>query len=308
MAERLRRDGDEARRVDASGQRERDGHVGAHAQRHARDESVAHSGGGVVGAHRRIRRDDRRPEAVLLATPVGMHHERGRRGQLADPDVEGRVVLVQRLVPVDDRTDDVVPLDRWAAPPERDQRTGLGREPQPVRVVQQEQRLLAEAVTRQHERVVAAVMEREGPHALEAVEAGDPVGEVGAQQHLGVGVGHEHVPVTLELRAQLAVVVELPVVGQRAAIELEGLVAATVEVDDAQPRVQEVDAAASERGAPHAVRVGTAAGETGERRADLGVLRAGRAGVPCDTAHVLPVRPESPRRPIRTPAGATIGP
>ena len=73
------------------------------------------------------------------------------------------------------------------------------------------ERLLAEVVARQHQRLLAGIPRGEREHAVElshAIEVGllEQVAE-----HLGVALRAERVPLGLELRAQGMVVVDLPV-------------------------------------------------------------------------------------------------
>ncbi len=74
-----------------------------------------------------------------------------------------------------------------------------------------EQRLLAEAVAAEHELAAARVPERDGKHAVELREALDAELDVAAQDDFAVRLRAEHVAAGLQLRTQLAVVVDLAV-------------------------------------------------------------------------------------------------
>ena len=55
-------------------------------------------------------------------------------------------MLVEDLVAVDHGADHVVPVDGWTASSQRDECAGLRCEPEPVRILEQVQRLLPERV------------------------------------------------------------------------------------------------------------------------------------------------------------------
>ena len=116
-------------------------------------------------------------------------------------------------------------------------RLDLGREEHPITVLGVVHGLDAEVVAGEHDpRGLAAEVEQgEAPHAVEAVEAvGVPL-RVGVEHDFGVARGVELVAGGLELRPQLAEVVDLAVVRDvdEAVVGAHRLVAAG-EVDDAQ--------------------------------------------------------------------------
>src|SRR5712692_9495870 len=73
------------------------------------------------------------------------------------------------------------------------------------------QRLLADAIARQEKRLVALVPNCECEHAAQMLRAVGSVFVIGVDDRFGVAVGVKLVAETLQLRAQLAVVVNLPV-------------------------------------------------------------------------------------------------
>src|SRR5206468_12461461 len=85
----------------------------------------------------------------------------------------------------------------------------------------------AEAVARGEEPAARPVPEREGPHAVEALDAALAPLAVGGEDHLRVGGAAEAVALRLELAPELPVVVDLAVVDEleRAVLAREGLVA-----------------------------------------------------------------------------------
>src|SRR6266480_1298318 len=97
------------------------------------------------------------------------------------------------------------------------QRLDLRRKVQSATVFVEEQRLLAEAVSRQEQALVARVPDREGEHAAQAMDDLAPPVLISAQQHFGVGIAREAVTEPSELLSQLAKVVDFPIEGQREA-------------------------------------------------------------------------------------------
>jgi len=72
--------------------------------------------------------------------------------------------------------------------------------------------LLAEAVAGREQHPAPRVVQREGEHAVQVFQASRPPLVVGGQEHLGIRLGLEVDPKRCQLRAQLDVVVDLPVV------------------------------------------------------------------------------------------------
>ena len=141
------------------------------------------------------------------------------------------------------------------------------------------ERLFGEAVAGQEEAVLAAVIDREAPHALEPVDAGRAVCQVGLEQDLRVGGGRETDASLLEFPPQLDVVVDLAVEDQRAVADGERLVGARVEIDDAQPGVEQSDIGAAVPEGQH--------GPDGRGRGFAsGPVSAGSGRGPCGPADV----------------------
>src|SRR5205814_10515225 len=69
----------------------------------------------------------------------------------------------------------------------------------------------AEAVARQHDAAGIPLPQRKGEHALEALDAIRTPGVVRFQDDLGVAVGEEAIALALELRAQLAEIIDTAV-------------------------------------------------------------------------------------------------
>ena len=101
-----------------------------------------------------------------------------------------------------------------------------------------EERLLAGPVTRQKQRPLARIPEREREHPVERLDRLVPALLVEVQDCLGVTLAAEPVP-RLELLPQLAEVVDLPVEDepQRAVLVRQRLVSRLAEVDDRQTAV-----------------------------------------------------------------------
>ena len=95
----------------------------------------------------------------------------------------------------------------------REQRGQGGGEAQRAAGLGDVQRLDAEAVAGEHDAPAALLDQREGEHALEAVEHALAPRRPAVQQHLGVGGRAEARATRLELGAQLVVVVDAAVEG-----------------------------------------------------------------------------------------------
>src|SRR5205085_7356795 len=119
----------------------------------------------------------------------------------------------------------------------------LAREHEPAAARAVVERLDPKAVARAEEPSPRAVPEREGPHAVEALDAALAPLAVGGEDDLGVGRAAEAVALGLELAAELPVVVDLAVVDEpkRAVLAREGLVARVAQVDDREPAEAERD-------------------------------------------------------------------
>ena len=227
------------RRVDAPGETGARGDIGHEAAL----DRLLEAGPELGRVRHGIGREGRRP-VRLLVHPVGVDHRPRRRGEGADAGERGlRLVVVQAVEQV---VVEPLTVGRRLELGIREHRFGLGGEEHAAgRRAGVVERLDAVVVARQHEprRVavaVAQVEEGERPHAVEAGEAVRPPLEVGVEDDLGVARGVERVAERLELRPQLAEVVDLAVVGElyRAVVGADGLVP-TRGVDDGEPAVAE---------------------------------------------------------------------
>ena len=85
-----------------------------------------------------------------------------------------------------------------------------------------------------------SIVEREGEHALQAIEEGDPPGLVGVQEGFAVGVRGKAMAERFQFGAQFAVVVDFAVGDQReAAVFVVERLRAAFEIDDGEPRMQQ---------------------------------------------------------------------
>ncbi len=183
----------------------------------------------------RLDRDQRRRRHLGHAA-----QDRARR---RDDGVEGQVVV---------QGDGVDPGVDAAAGEQRGQRR---READARRVLGEVQRLDAEPVAAEQHPAAVALDDREGEHALEAVdEAVAPV-VVGLEQDLGVAVGEEAVAVADQVLPQFLVVVDAAVPGDgQAQLRIDHRLGARFgQVDDLQATMAERDPALR----PHTRRVGT---------------------------------------------------
>jgi hypothetical protein len=157
----------------------------------------------------------------------------------------------------------------------------LGGEGQTVSRRRVEEGLLPEAIPRADQRPGARVPEREGKHPAQAGDEVFAVVLVEVEQHLDVRLGAEGVAV-LQLFAQLAVVVDLPV-GDDAdgAVLVEHRLRAAGEVDDRQAAVAEGDRAIG----VEAFAVGAAVGERVGHAADGFQICGGKSKLTRDAAH-----------------------
>ena len=133
-----------------------------------------------------------------------------------------------------------------------EQRGKRGRESDARRVLGEVQRLDAEPVAAEQHPAAVALDDREGEHAVQALD--EPVAPVvvGLEQHLGVAVGEEPVAVLAQLATQLLVVVDaaVPRDGQPQIGVDHRLRARFGQIDDLQATMAERDPALR----PHARR------------------------------------------------------
>ena len=117
---------------------------------------------------------------------------------------------------------------------------------EPAGLLRVVQRLDAVAVARQEQLPLPAIPEREGEHAVEALErTGCPTGRERVEHHLGVRLRPETVARRFQLGPQLAEVVDLAVVAEHIALVADDhrLMPGRREIDDRQPAVTQADAA-----------------------------------------------------------------
>jgi hypothetical protein len=281
------------RRVDASGEESAQGHVGHQPVRHRLLDGLPDAGrrlglvqvrqrggeaGPVVAAHQR------RAAAAQL--------QRVARRQLLHAPVDGvggRHVL-QRQVGVQRRQRQVGGRALVGH-----QRPQLGREDESVRTLGVEQRLLAESVARQQQRVVPRVPYRQREHPPEQLGYARPDLLVEVRHHLGVAAAAEPVALGQQVGAELGVVVDLAVDDDRDAAVLVGhrLPAGVRQVDDREAPVGQRDGAAREEAVPIGAAVDHGRGEP-LGRARRGRRVRARRQRPRDAAH-QPARPLAAR-------------
>ena len=231
-------------------------------------------------------REERGPEAMLGDAIVACHQVRpGRDGR--DVRHEGRPVMV--VVPPPQ-----VLVDALVVGPRLERRAGqealdLRREDEAPIEPDVIERLDPEVVPGEDQlRPGAALVEEgRGEHAVEAREARRPVQLVRLENDFGVGVGVERAASRLELRAQLAVVVDLAVVGQvQAPAGGRHRLVAMGQIEDRQAAVGDRSPRRDVCAVVVRPAVAQGGGEGGQQ------LRVGPAHEACDAAHpgLLPVR------------------
>jgi hypothetical protein len=156
------------------------------------------------------------------------------------------------------------------------------------------ERLLAEPVPAERHGTVGLVVQRERPHALAEVERALAPARERANQDLGVGVACELLSLALEVCAQLAIVVELAVVDDRLRSDAQRLVRSLGEVDDVEPRAQELrDSASSDLATDGAGVIRPAPVHELEAARDRVVAARSRPYVSRDATHAPMVRSAS---------------
>jgi hypothetical protein len=183
-----------------------------HTQRHVGDELVAHD---VVqqspdGSCRRgqvvlVRRALQRPVPAVVQ-PVAVDAHRPARHDLPEAQVH-RVAGASGAD--DEHVGEAVRVDLRGEPRVRQHRLGLGAEQQAVGQLRVEQRLHAQVVAGQQQRLLPVVPHGEGEHALQVLDDPFTPLQVAAQQHLRVGTGAELVALGDQVRAEPCVVVDL---------------------------------------------------------------------------------------------------
>ena len=225
-----------------------------HAQRHVADELLAHGfpkhraqrralvvqvalalavGGVDVQLGRPVAPNDRRPR-------VERPRQRMARAQLADTADDAarrRHELVGQVFVEGNR------VDALAQRPVPQQRFQFGREDQALPVDRVMERLDADPVPREEQNGTPAVQHGKGEHAVEAIDHVLAPLLVAVDEHLGIGLRDERVSRRDQLLAQLAMVIDLPVLDDpdRRVFVVHRLMTAG-EVDDRKPAHAEGDA------------------------------------------------------------------
>jgi len=236
------------------------------------------------------------PVARGLGVPVALDPEPAvlpghdaARGELANPCVDrlgGRDhPVVDRLGGRDHPVGEEVP-DRGGVhlrAAELEQSLQLRREGDTTRQLPIEQRLDAEPVAGGHQSPVAPVPDREGEHAAKLRDRPGTLFREQTEQDLGVGLGVEWAG---EIPAQLAEVVDLPVVDHHVVAVLHRLVTGGGEIEDRQPCVAQM----SVRRTPDPAVVRTSVVEGRGHPPDLVRVVRGPADDANDAAHEVVLR------------------
>ncbi len=228
--------GDE-RRVDASAEKDADGHVGDHARAHRLREQLLGLRRdrlkGLAASHRLLRR---LPPAALLADTFASPPAQQAPGSELAHAADDRART--RHVGEHEEGVDRVGIELAQLRLDREQRGQFRGEQQLAVVLVQEQRLLAETVARDQQAAGALIPEGEGEHALQRVHHRLAVLLVEVHQHLGVAAGRKAVAAAPQVFAQLRVVVDLAVEGgpDRAVLVAQRLVTAVDVHDRKAPR------------------------------------------------------------------------
>src|SRR5512135_1428406 len=112
----------------------------------------------------------------------------------------------------------------------------------PLRQQRVVERLHAEPVASEEQRLPITVPQREREHAAEALDAGFAPLLPGVDDHLGVALRMKAVPTARELRNELLVVVDLAVEhDDHAAVLVEQRLLASGKIDDRQPPMAEAE-------------------------------------------------------------------
>jgi hypothetical protein len=253
--------GDEEARVETSREQHRDGHVSREAAAHRAAQGVVHELDPVAGAEPGVHRT-----ALVVGLPVApvghppgpVDHAHRRRRELPHPR-QHRVLARNDRVPAEVVVE-ARRVDGGVDAAAREEGRQGRRETQPAGLGGEVERFDAEPVTGQHHAAAGRIDDHEGEHADEVVD--DPLAPaaVPLEDHLGVAQRPE--ALGGELPAQLVVVVDAAVEGDRRAGQLvdHGLGAAVGEVDDAEAAVAEHRPAAR----PKPVAVGAAVGLRGD--------------------------------------------
>jgi hypothetical protein len=273
---------DDQARVEPARQQHPDRDVGDHPAPHRDAQRLEQRVLPVLRRPVRVRPLERRvPVGALRAGAVALDGQDRRRRELADAgedrprrrhDGVPAQVVVQR-----DRVDARVDAAG------RDERRERRRRAQAAAgQLGKVERLDPQPVADEHRAAAAVVVQAEGEHPGEPVEHPLAPDAPALEQHLGVGVGGEHLPGALELGPQLTMVVDAAVEDDMELVVVHRLGAGRGEVDDRQPAMGERDAVA----APQPVAVRPARRERRVHpREGVAVRRAARAQLGAESAH-----------------------
>ncbi len=227
-----------AARIDATAQKRADRHVAHHLVTHGALELCAQPLVPALGGLRGVDFGIEPPVAAFLAASV-RGDERGARRKFADTGKQGLRLghIAQRQV-----LRQGIAIDLGGDARNLQQRLGLGGERELPRRHTIVERLDSQRIAGHDEPAAHAVPQCEPEHPVEALEKA--IAHLFVQMHddFGVAVGGEAVAGALELRSQLAEVVDLPVADydERAVLVEDGLMAAA-HIDDRQAAHAEQD-------------------------------------------------------------------
>ena len=245
----LRQQAHDQRTVDAPGQEHAHRHVGHQPPPHGDAQRLQHPVGPVFGGKPGLLAaavEPCLPVGRVVPAAVGVDPADRRRRQLAHAR-QDRVrrghdrmpahVMVQRH-----------PVDRGIDAARRQQRGQGGGEAQARAVLGVVERLDPETVAHQPQPPAVAFVDREGEHPLQPVHRARPPFGPGLQDHLGIAVRGEAVPLRRQVRPKLGVVVDAAVEGDGQAGVGVGkrLGRGFAQVDDLQPPVAEARAPAQD--------------------------------------------------------------
>ncbi|MCG3185954.1 MAG: hypothetical protein IOMNBAOH_00500 [Rhodocyclaceae bacterium] len=145
----------------------------------------------------------------LSETAIRLELETMRSRNLFDAEKEGLRGVVQPTL--DQIVGDAIAVEFGAGQARSTQGLDFGCQQCPRTIGPTEQRLDAEAVTRAKHAAPHAVDDDEGPHAVQAHEAGRPPLGISVKQHLGIAGRFEAMPRRLQLRSQLEVIEDFAV-------------------------------------------------------------------------------------------------
>src|SRR5581483_6290106 len=295
LAELLRRERGERRRVDAAREQDADRDVADEVGAHRVAEPGPQLGGQRLLALRPLlaRGRRRRPRVATELDRAVLPGQQVTRRQLAD--------LAEDRERRGDRVEGEEALERVEVDLAARQGAQLGSERELAAGVPVGERLDAVAVASEHEPPPLPVPDRDREHPAQPLREAVAVLLVEMQDHLGVAVRSEAVTRALQLGPELAVVVYLAVLDDPGgAVLVRDRLVARLEVDDREPPRREPDRPVDVR----AVAVGAAVDERPAHRGETGGIDvAGGDDDPADAAHAATLTRF--RTPVAGPPGAS---